>query len=281
MVILGVVLHAIGGFAAGSFYLPLKRIRHWSWESAWLINGIFSWILAPLVVAMLTVHDLQTIIFSVPNAVLGRTFLFGLLWGIGGLTFGLSVRYLGMSLGYGVVLGFCAAFGTLIPAIHDGRFVTLLTTLSGCVVLLGIGVCLLGIAICGYAGRLKEQSNLKVPADQHDFRLGRGLLVASFAGLMSACMAFGFSSGTPIADAARVAGTDPLWVNNAVLVVILLGGFVTNALWCIYLMLSKGSWSNFFKCGDSSLQKLQLRSNRGGHLVFAIYVLRNGVDKNG
>ena len=59
-------------------------------------------------------------------------------------------------LGYGVALGFCAAFGTLIPAIHDGSIIKLLTTMPGWVVLSGILVCLLGIAVCGYAGHLKE-----------------------------------------------------------------------------------------------------------------------------
>lgn len=245
MVIMGVILHAIGGFAAGSFYLPLKCIRNWSWETAWIINGLFSWILAPLVVAILTVSDLWEIFSFVSKAVLGWTFLFGLLWGIGGLSFGLSVRYLGMSLGYGLALGFCAAFGTLIPAIHDGRIATLMTTFSGWVVLSGIGLCLLGIALCGIAGQLKERSAIAAQTNQQEFQLGRGLLVAGFAGLMSACMAFGFSAGSPIADAARLVGTHPLWVNNAVLVVILLGGFVTNALWCIYLMIARGSWSDF------------------------------------
>lgn len=228
MIILGVIFHAIGGFAAGSFYLPLKQIKKWTWESGWIVNGFFSWIIAPLVVALLTVPDLFGAILSAPPATLGWTFLFGLLWGIGGLTFGLSVRYLGMSLGYGVALGFCAAFGTLIPAIHDGSIITLLTTVPGWVVLSGIVVCLLGIGLCGYAGHLKELALTKEEEDKQDFHLGRGLLVAGFAGLMSACMAFGFAAGKPIAESAVASGTDPLWVNNAVLVVVLLGGFVTN-----------------------------------------------------
>lgn len=245
MVILGVIFHAIGGFAAGSFYLPLKQIKKWTWESGWIVNGFFSWIIAPLVVALLTVPDLFGAILSAPPATLGWTFLFGLLWGIGGLTFGLSVRYLGMSLGYGVALGFCAAFGTLIPAVHDGSIITLLTTVPGWVVLSGIVVCLLGIGLCGYAGHLKELALTKEEEEKQDFHLGRGLLVAGFAGLMSACMAFGFSAGKPIAESAVASGTDPLWVNNAVLVVVLLGGFVTNALWCGYLICSKGSWKDY------------------------------------
>lgn len=245
MVALGIIFHAIGGFAAGSFYLPLKQIKKWSWESGWLVNGLFSWIFAPLIVALLTVPDLFGSILSAPPATLAWTFLFGILWGIGGLTFGLSVRYLGMSLGYGVALGFCAAFGTLIPAIHDGSIITLLTTGPGWVVLSGILVCLFGIGLCGYAGHRKESALTKEEEQKQDFHLGRGLLVAGFAGLMSACMAFGFAAGKPIAESAVQAGTGSLWVNNAVLVVILLGGFVTNATWCGYLLMVKGGWKDY------------------------------------
>lgn len=245
MVILGVIFHAIGGFAAGSFYLPLKQIKKWTWESGWIVNGFFSWIIAPILVALLTVPKLFETISSAPASTLGWTFLFGLLWGIGGLTFGLSVRYLGMSLGYGVALGFCAVFGTLIPAIHDGSIITLLTTVPGWVVLSGILVCILGIALCGMAGHLKESAAKSQDDDKQDFNLGRGLLVAGFAGLLSACMAFAFAAGRPIAEAAAASGADPLWVNNSVLVVVLLGGFVTNAIWCAYLIFSKGSHKDF------------------------------------
>lgn len=241
----GVLLHAIGGFAAGSFYLPLKRIREWAWESGWLVNGFFSWIIAPLVVAVLTVPMLFSVVLGAPPAALMWTFLFGVLWGIGGLTFGLSVRYMGMSLGYGVALGFCAAFGTLVPAVHDGSIVRLLTTLPGWVVLSGIIACLAGIAICGYAGHLKEAALTREEEEKQDFHLGRGLLVAGFAGLMSACMAFAFAAGKPVAEAAQAVGTAPLWVNSAVLVVILLGGFLTNVIWCAYLLLRKGSWRDY------------------------------------
>ncbi|VGO14012.1 L-rhamnose-proton symporter [Pontiella desulfatans] len=273
MVALGVFLHAVGGFAAGSFYLPLKKVREWSWESGWLVNGFFSWIIAPIVMALLTVPELFGAILSAPPAALGWTFLFGLLWGIGGLTFGLSVRYLGMSLGYGVALGFCAAFGTLVPAIYDGSIIRLLTTGPGWVVLSGILVCLIGIGICGYAGHLKESALTKEEEDKQDFHLGRGLLVAGFAGLMSACMAFAFAAGKPIAEAAAVSGTGALWVNNAALVVILLGGFTTNAVWCGYLLRSKGSWKDFADNGAPRTKNFSFAALAGvtWYLQFMFY----------
>ncbi|MGB0743297.1 MAG: L-rhamnose/proton symporter RhaT [Opitutales bacterium] len=254
MVFLGVVLHGIGGLAAGSFYLPLKRVKDWSWESAWLVNGIFSWILMPTLVALLTVPTLFSVIGGTAATTLFWTYGLGVLWGIGGLTFGLSVRYLGMSLGYAVALGFCAAFGTLIPTLVDGTIRQLLSSTSGWVVLSGIAVCLLGIGVCGYAGHLKERALSAEKIAQQEFKLLQGLLVAGFAGIMSACMAFAFAAGALIAEQAEAGGTQPLWVNNPVLVVILLGGFTTNALWCVYLNWKKGTWKDY---GNKSAPRLQ------------------------
>ena len=273
MVLVGVVLHALGGFAAGSFYLPLKKVERWAWESAWLVNGVFSWILAPITVAWLTVPGLREVLSSAPPNALMWTFLFGVLWGIGGLTFGLSVRYLGMSLGYAVVLGFCAAFGTLIPAVYDGSFGALLHTPSGRVVLGGILVCLIGIGFCGFAGHLKEMRLSADVAAKREFKLVRGLVLAAFSGLMSACMAFGFAAGKPIGERSLATGTDPLWINNGVLVVILLGGFLTNSLWCFYLSTKQQSWTDYWR-SDAPLRKNYLLSALAGvtwYLQFMFY----------
>ena len=152
MVALGVLLHCIGGFAAGSFYIPFKKVRNWAWESYWIVGGFFSWIILPWIIALLTVPDLVSILREAPANSIFYSYLFGLLWGIGGLTFGLSMRYLGMSLGYAIALGFCAMFGTIIPPIYFGTFGDLISHLSGLVTLAGILVCLVGIAICGWAG---------------------------------------------------------------------------------------------------------------------------------
>ena len=117
-VILGVIYHFIGGFASGSFYMPYKKVRGWHWESYWIIGGLFSWLIVPPLAAWLTVPGFAEIIKSVSSDTIKYTVLFGLLWGFGGLTYGLGVRYLGMSLGNSVVLGFCSAFGALVPSIY-------------------------------------------------------------------------------------------------------------------------------------------------------------------
>jgi len=246
---LGVVLHAVGGFAAGSFYIPFKKVRGWAWESYWLVNGVFSWIVAPLVVAALTVPDLAGVLASAPPASLGWCFFFGVLWGVGGLTFGLSMRYLGMSLGYAVALGFCATFGTILPPAFTGEIAGMVASLSGLVTLMGVPVCLVGIALCGQAGMRKERevSDEQKRASIREFNLVRGLWVALLAGVMSACMAFAFAAGKPIAEHAMKAGLRPVFQNIPVLVVILAGGFLTNGVWCAILSVRNRTTGDFVR----------------------------------
>jgi len=234
-VLLGVFLHFLGGFASGSFYIPFKKVKGWAWESAWIVGGVFSWIIAPWVVAWLTVPNLLEILHSSPNDTLFWCYFFGLLWGIGGLTFGLSMRYLGMSLGMAVALGFCSAFGTLIPPIVEGKWNELIISIAGQFTLWGVAVCLLGIGVCGWAGILKERESKGINLAIAEFNLRKGLIVATFSGILSACFSFGLSAGKPVAELSKSMGTNQLWQSGAVLIVILAGGFTTNFVWCMWL----------------------------------------------
>lgn len=234
---LGVLFHAIGGLAAGSFYLPLKGVRRWSWETFWLVNGVASWIIAPTVGALLTCpHPFQALA-QAPSSSLLWAFIFGALWGIGGLTFGLSMRYLGMSLGYALALGSCAVFGTLIPPLFRGKLLEQFQSHSGLVVMAGLLVCIGGIAVCGWAGMRKEaeQSDADKRATISEFSFKKGVLVALFAGIMSACMAFAIDASKPIAAAAVALGANETFSYNPAYIVIMLGGFATNLVWCLYL----------------------------------------------
>jgi len=248
-------LHAVGGLAAASFYIPYTRVRNWQWESYWLVGGVFSWLIAPFVgAAILTPTAFGALLESPPSALLG-TYVFGVLWGIGGLTFGLSVRYLGLSLGYAVALGFCAAFGTVIPPLFLGTFIELFATTSGLTTLIGVLVCLAGIAVCGWAGirREREVDSGGKAEGAVEFNFIRGLWVAVFAGVMSACMAFAFAAGKPITDAALAAGVAPTFVNLPVLIVALGGGLTTNLIWCLYLNTRNSSFRDYTHAGDASL----------------------------
>ena len=247
MTIFGLLLITLGGFAAGSFYIPFKKVRNWAWESYWLVNGFFSWIIMPCIIAFLTVSALCLALREAPASSIFWTFLFGLLWGIGGLTFGLSMRYLGMSLGYAIALGFCAAFGTIVPPIYQGTFGELITSISGLTIIAGVFICLIGIAICAWAGisKEKELSAEEKKKAVEEFNFIKGLLVAIFAGIMSACMAFGFTAGEPIAKLAVENQTSTLWQNNPVLIVIFAGGFITNFIWCVFLNIKNRSAKNY------------------------------------
>ena len=155
---LGVFFHWLGGLASASFYVPYRGVKRWSWETYWLVGGFFSWIIAPWILGFLLTRDLTAVLSETPARILFWAIFFGLLWGVGGLTFGLTMRYLGLSLGMAVVLGLCAAFGTLMPPIFGGFFFTqILGTLSGRIILAGVLVCLLGIAAAGVAGIYKER----------------------------------------------------------------------------------------------------------------------------
>jgi L-rhamnose-H+ transport protein len=244
---LGVVLHAIGGLAAASFYIPYKKVRGWAWEMFWLAGGVFSWVIAPLAFVLVIARGSLAALPGVPAGTIFWTYFFGVLWGVGGLTFGLSMRYLGIALGYAIALGFCAAFGTLMPPIFKGEFADVIGKMSGQVVLLGVGVCLAGIGVSGAAGMSKERElpEEEKTASVAEFNFGKGVLVAVFAGVMSASMSYGIAAGKPIAKLAVQLGTPELWQNLPVLVVVLAGGFTTNLIWCAILGLKNRTWGQY------------------------------------
>jgi len=238
--LLGVVFHWLGGLASGSFYVPYKGVRKWSWETFWLAGGMFSWLICPWIGALLLSRDLFAVLHETSGYTFGMTYLMGVLWGMGGLTFGLTMRYLGMSLGMAVALGYCAAFGTLVPPIVKGEFAQkLLQTHGGQICFLGVIVCLVGIAIGGFAGVRKEKDmgNDGKSSAITEFSLMKGLAIATFSGVMSSCFSYGFQFGGPIADISAKHGTGPYWVGLPVIVVILLGGLTTNFIWCVLLNL--------------------------------------------
>lgn len=203
--LLGVFYHWLGGLASASFYIPYRGVRNWSWETYWLVGGFFSWIIAPSTLAGLLVPELWATIADAPIRPLLWAYFLGAMWGLGGLTFGLTMRYLGIALGMTVALGFCAAFGTLVPPLFAGELGKITSTGSGQMVLLGVLTCLVGIAVSGLAGMSKERelSPEEKAATVKEFNFGKGMLVATFSGIMSSCFAYGLAAGKPLADLAR------------------------------------------------------------------------------
>jgi len=260
--LLGLLFHSIGGFASGSFYMPYNKVKGWAWESFWIIGGLFSWFIVPPLAAYLTIPGFGAIISNCSTPILILTFVMGLFWGIGGLTYGLGVRYLGMSLGNSVVLGFCAAFGAIVPSIYytiyptAGKvsFTDMIATSGGQLVLLGVLVCLLGIGISGKAGMMKESELTKEQqnASVAEFDLVKGLIIAVISGILSSFFNFGIEAGKPMADVANEAWKtlnpnqgEFLYQNNVIFVVILWGGLTTNLIWTTILSLKNKSYRNF------------------------------------
>ncbi|MDB5138513.1 MAG: sugar:proton symporter [Mucilaginibacter sp.] len=271
--VFGIIFHFIGGFASGSFYIPYKKVKGWAWESFWIVGGIFSWLIVPPLAAWLTIPGFAEIIKHTNGQILLLTYFFGLLWGIGGLTYGLGVRYLGVALGSSIILGLCSIFGALIPSVYYNFYPTAgkdtITTLMnshwGQMVLLGIAVCVLGIIICGYAGILKERELSKhkeVAVNNKEYKFGLGIFVAIVSGILSACFAFGIDAGKTMAnDANNVWKTlhpgngEFLFQNNVTYVVILWGGLTTNFIWCMFLNARNKTF------GDYLNKKTPLKAN--------------------
>jgi len=213
------------------------------------VGGVFSWIIAPWILASINTNDLLSVLHEAPADSLGWAYFWGAMWGLGGLTFGLTMRYLGLSLGMGVALGYCAAFGTLMPPIFHGEFMTkVLGTGSGQMILFGVFVCLLGIAIAGLAGwsKEKEMTEEQKKATIKEFNFTKGILVATFSGVMSASFAYGLDAASPIAEISARHGTMTLWTGLPKLCVVLMGGFTSNFIWCLILNIKNRTGYQYF-----------------------------------
>ncbi|KGO91120.1 L-rhamnose/proton symporter RhaT [Flavobacterium subsaxonicum] len=252
----GVFFHLIGSVAAGSFYMPYKKVKGWQWESYWITGGFFSWLIAPFLALWITFPDFTALLFS-NTTVMCYAIFFGILWGIGGLTYGLGMRFLGLSLGNSVMLGFSSAFGALFPAIYynfnpqHGKVSLndMIGSTGGRVILFGILLCLIGIAVSGRAGMMKEKEQrinaVDKPKTDTEFSFKKGIIVAVLSGILSSCFNYGIEAGKPLAEAAVQLGVNPLFQNNITFVLVLWGGFTTNFIWCTYLIIKNKSYTDF------------------------------------
>jgi len=253
-IILGLLIIAIGAFCQSSCYVPINKIKSWSWESYWLVQGVFAWLVFPLCGALLAVpqgESLFSIYAEFPRESL-LTILFGVLWGVGGLTFGLSMRYLGVALGQSIALGTCSGLGAILGPVLTGHAGDLTFA-----VIFGVVVMLAGIAVIGIAGAMKASS---LPEEQKkaavkDFNFTKGLAVALLAGLMSACFAIGLSFGSPL----KWSTTPAIFATLPATLLVTLGGFITNAAYCLFQNAKNKTFSDYTNC-----------SVWGGNIIFCI-----------
>ena len=232
--------------------MPIKKVKSWAWESFWIVQGIFAWLVFPFLGALLGVPQGMGLFELLGSGGALKSIVYGVLWGVGGLTFGLSMRYLGVALGQSISLGTCAGFGTLLPAIFAG---TNLFRGEGLILLVGVCITLAGIAVIGYAGSLrsKNMTEEEKKAAIKDFALTKGLLVALLAGVMSACFALGLDAGAPIKEAALSNGVKPLFAGLPVILLVTFGGFLTNAAYCIQQNVKNHTGGDYFSVSGSVL----------------------------
>lgn len=245
--VIGLLIIAIGAFAQSSSYVPINKIRKWSWESYWLVQGVFAWLVFPLLGALLAVpagESLLTLFASNPKDAL-LTMLFGMLWGVGGLTFGLSMRYLGVALGQSIALGTCSGLGAILGPVFTGHAHDLTSS-----VIIGVVVTLAGIAIIGVAGAMKAAAlpEEEKKAAVKDFNFGKGIAVALLAGFMSACFNIGLSFGENL----HWAQTKEIFQSLPATLLVTVGGFITNAVYCLYQNSRNKTFADY---ADGSLWK--------------------------
>ena len=251
-IIIGLIIIAIGSFGQSSSYVPINKVKDWSWESFWLVQGIFAWLVFPFLGAQLAIPNGSSLLELWSAGGAAGAVIYGILWGIGGLTFGLSMRYLGVALGQSIALGTCAGFGTLFPAVFGG---TDLFHGDGLVLLIGVCITLAGIAVIGYAGslRARNMTEEEKKAAVKDFALTKGLLVALLAGVMSACFNLGLESGAPILEKAKQSGASELFALNPVILLVTIGGFITNASYCLFQNVRNKTGRDYFSVSGGTL----------------------------
>ena len=248
---LGLLIIAIGAFCQSSCYVPINKIRDWSWESYWIVQGVFAWLLLPLLGAWLAVpegHSMCELFNSGNSFNIVMTMLFGVLWGVGGLTFGLSMRYLGVALGQSIALGTCAGLGTVMGPVLLNIFFPEQNALASLTasVIIGVVVTLLGIAVIGVAGSMKASSLSDEQKKEavKDFNFPKGLAIALLAGFMSGCFNVGLAFGADINFGDL---TPDMYKTLPATMLVTVGGFLTNAVYCFYQNSKNGTWGDYRK----------------------------------
>ncbi len=246
-ILFGIFLIALGAFSSGSFAVPFGKIKDWKWETYWTVFSLGAYILFPLTACLIFSPGFISIIQSTPNETVTTVFLLGMVYGIGNLSFGLALRYLGLSLGYALSLGLMLAIGTLIPPMIDGRLQVMMQNSGGVLLIIGVVVACIGIALSAWAGILKDNriSDAQKQESVGEFNLIKGALASVLVGITGSAMSLGFEQGLPISKMAAENGVDQLFTMMPVLLVLFAGTFVTTIIWCGYLGYKNKSLKNY------------------------------------
>ena len=246
-IILGITLIALGAFSSGSFAMPFDKVKSWKWETYWMIFSVAAYVLFPLISCFVFAPEYIEVFKGIPGKTILWVFFLGAVYGIGNLSFGLSLRYLGISLGYALSLGLMLAIGTLIPPMFDGRLTEMFTTTGGSKLIIGIVVAIVGISLVGYTGFLKDKQIGKGSDTTSEFNFTKGVFAAILVGITGSAMSLGIEQGIPISDMAVKMGTNPFFAVNPVLLIMLSGTLVTTIFWCGYQGWKNKSLKDYIK----------------------------------
>jgi len=249
---LGIILILAAGFFQGTFMLPMKYTQGWKWENTWLGFSLTAYLVCPWLLALLTVPHLKEVLAQTSGATLVRTVLWGVGWGLGALTFGLGVDYLGLALGFAIIIGLTAAIGTVVPLLALSQVKP--TSMRGIIILTGMVIVLVGISVCSWAGKLRENACPGNPgtantSGRRPYALGLLLCIAS--GVLCPCGNLGFAFGSEITAIATKLGTAPQYAANPLWAILTLPLLICNTTFCIYLMLKNQSARNFLLPGQA------------------------------
>ena len=237
--ILGTFLHAIGGVSASTCYLPFQKVKQWSWNSYWLVQATFAWLLFPLAIGYFTVPDLWQVLTESPPSTIFLAVLLGAIYGFGGMAFGYAIKHIGFSLTYTIAIGLSAVLGTIVPLIVHGTLIEEFSNSGGAIVVIGLSLSMAGVVLCGLAGQKKEKDLEKHEDNvERTFNLRRGLILAIFAGVLSAVFGISLEIGSPVSELAGQYGAGH-FEGNASLLLSTSGTFVTNFIWFVIVGFKK------------------------------------------
>jgi L-rhamnose-H+ transport protein len=263
----GIGLHAVGGIAAASCYVPLKGTPGWSYQSYWLLFCLSGWFVTPIGVAILTIPNLAQILSEAPIDAIGATTLLGAIYGFGGMAFALGIRHIGFSLTYAIAIGISAVLGTVIPAILESNLIESFQKPGGTTVLAGFAISIAGVAFCGWAGVRKERELVgRNDAGASTFNIRKGLTLVILAGVLSAVFGLSLAAGDPIDEVARRHGVTD-FQSHVTYIFAMGGAFLTNLLWWSVVHARDGTFREYVALPSSPTTK---KGRLSAHYFFGI-----------
>jgi len=259
-VITGVLFHGVGASCAALCYTPQKKVTKWSWQTYWLAQAFVCWLALPIIGALITIPHLSTVLSEAPTSAMLKTFLLGMAYGIGGTAFGIAIRYVGFSLTYAISVGISCVLGTLLPPLVHGELANILSKNGANWIMSGIGMGMMGIALCGLAGRYKEINLEKNNTNNNSFSLAKGLPICLLSGVLSAVYGFAIDQGQPIAEAAFRHGAGN-FQGNVIYIFSNSGAFISTMIYCIYLHTRQKTFGEYSASIQSPSSSSPLRFN--------------------